>query len=164
MQSLSVNSKMVQALPLLKMGQTGNDVIYLQSRLNFVGSSLKTDGIFGSKTEAAVKQFQRENNLKVDGIVGPNTWSVLLQMTTTPLDNPDSSFPILKVGNTGKSVVELQTRLNNIEANLVVDGVFGPKTLEAVKQFQRQFGLVADGIVGPNTWEEILKQEFMYMD
>ena len=85
-------------------------------------------------------------------------------MTTAPLDNPDGSFPILKAGNTGNSVRDLQTRLNNIEANLGVDGVFGPKTVAAVKQFQSKFGLVADGIVGPKTWREILKQEFLYID
>ncbi|WP_053221564.1 peptidoglycan-binding domain-containing protein [Limnoraphis robusta] len=164
MQSLSIPSEAAHALPKLQLGKTGDDVTYLQSRLNIVGSALKIDGIFGSGTEAAVKRFQKDNNLTIDGIVGPKTWSILLQMTTAPLDNPDGSFPILKAGNTGDSVRELQTRLNNIEANLGIDGVFGPKTVAAVKQFQSKFGLVADGIVGPKTWREILKQEFLYID
>ncbi|MCG5060448.1 MAG: peptidoglycan-binding protein [Limnoraphis sp. WC205] len=164
MELTSIHAESVAALPTLKPGQTGDDVTYLQNRLNLVGSALKIDGIFGSGTEAAVKKFQKENKLKADGIVGQKTWSILLQMTTAPLDNPDGSFPILKAGNTGNSVRDLQTRLNNIEANLVVDGVFGPKTVAAVKQFQSKFGLVADGIVGPKTWREILKQEFLYID
>jgi peptidoglycan hydrolase-like protein with peptidoglycan-binding domain len=164
MQTFSISSATVKSLPILQLGQTGDDVTYLQNRLNIMGSNLRMDGIFGSDTEIAVKRFQRDNDLIVDGIVGSQTWSVLLEITTAPLDNPDSDFPILKVGNTGKSVFELQTRLNNIEANLVVDGIFGRKTLEAVQQFQRKYGLVADGIVGPNTWKEILNQEFLYID
>jgi len=54
---------------------------------------------------------------------------------------------ILKRGSKGKEVAQLQQALK-----LYADGIFGPLTEEAVKEFQRKYGLVADGIVGPNTW------------
>lgn len=53
----------------------------------------------------------------------------------------------LKRGSKGKEVAQLQQALK-----LYADGIFGPLTEEAVKEFQRKYGLVADGIVGPNTW------------
>ena len=56
----------------LKLGSRGNEVKALQEKLN-----LKADGIFGSITEEAVKDFQRSNGLEVDGIVGANTLSKL---------------------------------------------------------------------------------------
>ena len=65
------------SLPILRRGSQGKDVKYLQQRLNLVSFSLKIDGIFGMRTEAAVKEFQKKNGLVVDGIVGPQTWSTL---------------------------------------------------------------------------------------
>lgn len=58
---------------------------------------------------------------------------------------------MIKKGSRGEKVKELQTLLH-----LQVDGIFGPLTEEAVKQFQRDNGLVADGIVGQKTWEKLL--------
>ncbi|WP_413166772.1 peptidoglycan-binding domain-containing protein [Capilliphycus salinus ALCB114379] len=164
MQASSISYKKIQSLPILQLGKTGNDVNYLQSRLNLLGANLRIDGIFGYDTEVAVKKFQRDNDLAVDGIVGTLTWRVLLEITTAPIENPDSDFPILKAGNSGESVVELQTRLNNTGANLRVDGVFGAKTAKAVRDFQARIGLEVDGIVGALTWEAILQQEFLYID
>lgn len=60
-------------------GETGKRVSDLQSRLNALGFKppLKVDGIFGPKTLAAVKAFQRAHGLKVDGLVGPETTAAL---------------------------------------------------------------------------------------
>jgi hypothetical protein len=63
---------------------------------------------------------------------------------------PSNQHPVGK-GETGKRVSDLQARLNALGANLKVDGIFGPKTLAAVKAFQRSHGLVVDGLVGPKT-------------
>lgn len=57
----------------IKAGCRGNDVVTLQKKL-----SLCPDGIFGPITEEAVKAFQKNNGLVVDGIVGPKTWAILL--------------------------------------------------------------------------------------
>ena len=58
-------------------GSQGSDVTELQKLLNQNGYKLSEDGIFGSKTQAAVKDYQTKNNLAVDGIVGTNTWGAL---------------------------------------------------------------------------------------
>ena len=60
------------------MGSTGEDVEYLQRRLDFFGyGPLVADGIFGVATEEAVKKFQKSSGFTVDGIVGPQTWDRL---------------------------------------------------------------------------------------
>lgn len=62
----------------VKMGSRGADVTYLQQTLTAFGYGCgKIDGIFGTKTLEAVKAFQAEHNLAVDGIVGTKTWAVL---------------------------------------------------------------------------------------
>jgi hypothetical protein len=58
-------------------GSEGRDVTELQKLLNKNGYSLDEDGVFGSKTQAAVRDYQKKNNLAVDGIVGNNTWGAL---------------------------------------------------------------------------------------
>lgn len=62
---------------LLKKGSKGSDVKTLQVLLH-----LKQDGIFGSLTEEAVREFQKANNLKADGIVGDATWNKLIGSNT----------------------------------------------------------------------------------
>lgn len=62
----------------VKMGSRNEDVTYLQTRLTAKGYGVgKIDGIFGIKTLEAVKAFQAENGLVVDGIVGEKTWAAL---------------------------------------------------------------------------------------
>lgn len=67
--------------PLLKLNYRGAYVRFLQqlleSKLYPVGT---IDGIFGNRTLTAVQNFQRDNNLSVDGIVGPNTWNALTNL------------------------------------------------------------------------------------
>ncbi len=70
--------------------------------------------------------------------------------------------PLLQSGDTGTHVVYLQGQLNLMKqrlglsfAKLDADGIFGPKTLYAVKDFQVARNLVVDGIVGPNTWKAL---------
>lgn len=62
---------------LLQLGDEGEDVRTVQEQLNELGEDLEADGVFGPLTEAAVRQFQEENGLDVDGIVGPDTWTAL---------------------------------------------------------------------------------------
>jgi peptidoglycan hydrolase-like protein with peptidoglycan-binding domain len=63
--------------PTLRRGSRGPDVEILQQRLVELGWQLDVDGDFGPMTEDAVKEFQSQNGLDVDGIVGPNTWAAL---------------------------------------------------------------------------------------
>ena len=61
----------------VKSGSKGSSVSELQTLLNDKGYDLSVDGIFGSKTQAAVRDYQSKNGLSVDGIVGKNTWNAL---------------------------------------------------------------------------------------
>lgn len=134
--------------PLLRRGADNNFVFLLQFILNQYGAGISVDGIFGAKTENAVRTFQQNNGLTVDGVVGPNTWKILLVLPP---------YPTLRQGNSGAYVTFLQKML---ESNLVpvggIDGIFGTKTLNAVRSFQQNNNLTVDGIVGPNTWNALV--------
>ena len=73
-----------------------------------------------------------------------------------PTPKPTPLEPVLRQGTTGEPVRELQTRLNAHGAHLSVDGVFGPVTATAVRDFQKAHGLAVDGVVGPATWKDLL--------
>lgn len=62
----------------VRYGSTGSAVKDLQEKLNAAGNyGLQTDGVFGAKTQAAVKDYQRKSGLTVDGVAGNNTWGSL---------------------------------------------------------------------------------------
>lgn len=67
------------ARPVLRRGATGEHVRYLQGRINAIyrTHAVDVDGSFGPATDRAVRQFQLDRGLAVDGIVGPNTWKEL---------------------------------------------------------------------------------------
>ena len=132
--------------PTLSLGSTGEDVKDLQKVLNGTVADLAVDGVFGKQTQEAVMAFQKQYGLSPDGIVGPNTWTVIDTIARSTL----------RRGSTGEDVVYLQRRLNGIGfGSLVVDGIFGAATEEAVKKFQEQYGLTVDGIVGIQTWAKL---------
>ena len=64
-------------MPVIKKGSKGDWVVIAQGRLVVAGYKIEVDGVFGPKTEEAVKKFQADHHLTVDGIIGKNTWSVL---------------------------------------------------------------------------------------
>jgi peptidoglycan hydrolase-like protein with peptidoglycan-binding domain len=64
-----------------------------------------------------------------------------------------NSTPLLKKGSKGEAVTRLQQGLYQLGYDPgAVDGIFGPNTERAVKEFQTNNGLAADGSVGPKTW------------
>ena len=74
-----VNVTPVTTQPMLRTGSRGDAVRKLQEMLNAKGYTCgNVDGIFGSKTYAAVLAFQKANGLAADGIVGPLTWGKLV--------------------------------------------------------------------------------------
>lgn len=137
-----------RSLPVLRRGSQGDDVKYVQKLLNYylTPNPLKIDGIFGAKTEVAVKEVQEIFGLQADGIVGPKTWYYLIAFSDP------ASLPTLRRGSKGDAVKFLQERLSLMGYSLVIDGEFGAKTEAAVKQFQKDRGLTVDGIVGSKTW------------
>jgi peptidoglycan/xylan/chitin deacetylase (PgdA/CDA1 family) len=137
--------------PLIKRGSTGADVIYLQLSLTKLGYNPgAADGLFGSRTEQTVKMFQSNKGLAIDGIVGSRTWTAI----EIALHNPPHS--LLRRGSTGSEVAYLQQALIKLGYNPgPMDGIFGSRTEQAVREFQADEGLAADGIVGNRTWAEI---------
>lgn len=62
---------------MIEHGAEGDTVSELQEALVELGYDIAVDGIFGDDTHAAVVDFQSNNGLDADGIVGPNTWEAL---------------------------------------------------------------------------------------
>lgn len=86
------NASETEESVVLKTGSSGTQVRTLQTKLNNWGYDAGTvDGIFGSKTQAAVKRFQQKNGLVADGIVGSRT-AAALGMTLTSSSSSNSSY------------------------------------------------------------------------
>lgn len=139
----------------------GDDVKWVQEKLNAMGYSLGSygiDGKFGNTCEAAVKQLQRDYGLSVDGIVGANTRKALkgeLKKASNPYRKPTQDIYLNDWGDGIKWVQwHLQRKGYNIGAS-GIDGQYGSGTQAAVKQFQRDHGLTVDGIVGEKTREAL---------
>jgi peptidoglycan hydrolase-like protein with peptidoglycan-binding domain len=127
--------------PVIRKGSKGDAVRLAQTRLKarFYDPG-PIDGLFGPKTDKAVRYYQLDRNLVGDGIVGPRTWARL---------DP----PTVRRGSTGPAVTLLQQLLTDYGYDPgVIDGDFGPNTENAVRSFQTDYGLTVDGIVGPHTW------------
>ncbi|HEX2027657.1 MAG TPA: N-acetylmuramoyl-L-alanine amidase [Nitriliruptorales bacterium] len=120
----------------------------IQTRLAELGHPCHGDdpGVFGAATEAAVRTFQQGRGLTSDGLVGPDTWRALVESGRSLGDRRlYLTDPMLR----GDDVRELQQRLNRLGFDAgYVDGVFGPQTSEAVRDFQLNVGLRVDSIVG----------------
>lgn len=161
----------------LESGDTGLPVRELQYLLAFVGAFLQSvrpisdDGIYGQNTRAAVEDFQQYAGLTVTGEVDRATWDALYRtyrelLASLPEDYYSSAtvpYPgsPLRIGSTGDYVRTLQEYLNRISdvytgiPKLTVDGQFGVATRDAVRAYQRQFGIEPTGVVAAYTWDEI---------
>ena len=64
--------------PIVKQGSQSFEVEFIQVMLNHFGFETEVDGVFGSHTDQQLRQLQAEKGLAKDGIVGVNTWTVLL--------------------------------------------------------------------------------------
>lgn len=69
---------MASTYKMVAYGSQGDAVRQLQSKLNRHGYQLDEDGIFGKKTRAAVRDYQKKNSLRLDGIAGDETWGSLM--------------------------------------------------------------------------------------
>lgn len=168
----------------LKQGSTGPDVVVVQAELNRIAQSYpaipkipKADGIYGPKTEAAVRKFQEIFGLKVDGIVGRTTWYEMVRLYTaiyrlSELRSQGQQFyaiswaypNAIQQGDRGSSVRQLQYMLSVLSEFIPqipmvqIDGIFGPSTKNAVLSAQRYFGLPQTGAVDEDTWDLIYDQ------
>ena len=74
---------MIANIPFAQSGTKGPLAAAIQAALCEAGQSLDIDGEFGQKTENALREFQRKNNLEIDGVAGPATYAKLLGGYTT---------------------------------------------------------------------------------
>jgi len=133
-------------------GDRGPEVLDVQQRLSGLGYAVIGDeltGWFGPSTEAAVRAFQELRNLRVDGLVGPDTW---MQLIEAGFRLGDRTLYLHAPPFRGDDVRELQRKLNALGFDAgKQDGVHGPTTDRAVREFQRNVGEDPDGMVGLHT-------------
>jgi N-acetylmuramoyl-L-alanine amidase len=137
---------------IYRTGDRGPEVTDIQARLLSLGAVVddaERDGTFGPSTAAAVRGFQRERHLRVDGLVGPDTWEQLVEAGWQLGDRTlYHRAPMFR----GDDVRELQRMLNALGFDSAKeDGLYGPRTDAGLRLFQRNVGDEPDGIVGPHT-------------
>ena len=170
--------------PLLKQGAKGEYVKKLQEMLVEAGYSVGPDGPdgdFGTNTYYAVRRFQIEHNLEVDGECGDNTWAALekaLKKEESPAVKPDPEpvkpqepvqndedtvpkaklvLPLIRENDEGPEVKLAQSALLCWGYSILVHGIFGKEMTQKVKDFQEKKGLDVDGEIGNDTWAALLK-------
>lgn len=124
----------------------GEDVTAVQQALREKGFNVAVDGVFGPGTQAAVEAFQQQAGLLMDGVVGPRTRRILMARPLR-LTSPNLQ---------GEDVRTVQAALSQAGLSLTVDGIFGPGTEWAVKQFQTRNHLRADGVVDARTLAKLV--------
>ena len=142
----------LKSWPVLRQGANSTwpkvTVRSLQYLLDAHGAKVPADGVFGTKTRAAVVAFQRARHLPADGVVGAQTWGALI---TT-----------VKLGSTGYAVRAVQDqadyRVAKFGYSIAVDGIFGPTTQLFTRAFQLSAGLASDGVVGTLTWRALVTE------
>ena len=165
----------------LREGDTGRDVELLQRKLNRISTNYPgipkiypTDGFFGPSTTEAVKVFQDVFDLEADGLVGRATWNQIqfIYNAVKKLYTVNSEgirvtdiqtrySEALSEGDSGDGVLTIQYYLSYIALFIpsvieaAMDGSFGPSTTNAVKSFQRTYGLTENGIVDRETWDRM---------
>jgi peptidoglycan hydrolase-like protein with peptidoglycan-binding domain len=162
----------------MRQGQSNDHIKLMQQylnriRLNYpaIPAIANPNGYFGADTTAAVKKFQQVFGQTQDGILGRGTWNKinqtyvgivkLAELTSEGERNGIGNAPpnvTLSNGSSGENVRLLQYIINYISQyydyvpSVTEDGKFGNGTTNAVKEFQKNFGLTPDGIVGKSTW------------
>ena len=137
-------------------GSIGEAVRDVQRRL--LGAGLRIDaeeleGTFGPSTEGSVREFQQTRGLPVDGVVGGETWG---QLVEAGYRLGDRTLYLRSPAFRGDDVRELQRTLNALGFDAgKEDGIFGRRTADGVREFQRNVAAKVDGIVGLDTVREM---------
>jgi len=145
------------ASELCRLGDTGPAVAEVRARLHRLG--LIEDGrgdCFDDDVDRAVRQFQQERGITVDGIIGPVTFRRLEEARWRLGDRVLQFLP----GHTmvGDDVLALQERLTGLGFSPGrADGIFGRGTDHAVREFQLNTGLPTDGTAGPDTFRALAR-------
>jgi peptidoglycan hydrolase-like protein with peptidoglycan-binding domain len=135
-----------------------------------MGLRLRINGVMSPVVRNALRDFQQQEGLPVDGIAGPETEKALIgakasvgggiqyKPDTQSQDNElDVELDEEVQRNSREYIRWVQDSLNRIlRLRLAVDGISGPMTRSAVRSFQARQGLVVDGIVGPQTEQALI--------
>lgn len=150
------------AADFLSLGSSGSEVTSAQQQLRDLGYSVSVDGYFGDDTEQAVKAFQRDKGLYVDGVIGEDTREFLFGSGYNSNEAqvgfetfPSSVTPsgnIIPSSYTASFVRQLQKWLSELGYyNGVRDGIYGEGTRDAVRNFQRDNKLQVTGYIDSRT-------------
>ena len=148
----------------LSLNSQGAKVKVLQQNLATLGYySAEVTGHYGEKTEAAVRKFQKDNNMSVDGVAGSKTLTAISKAvsakgTGSGSSSSSSSSSSLKLGSTGSAVKKLQENLTALGYYYGdITGHFGSMTETSVKKFQKVKGLTQTGVADKSTQNAISK-------
>lgn len=135
---------------LIRQGDRSQQVADVQARLRALGHQVDDEtGVFGDSTRHAVRTFQQTRGILSDGIVGPNTWTELVEASWRL---GDRSLYLKHPPLRGDDVALLQKRLNALGFDSGrEDGIFGEDTARGVREFQKEYGVAEDGIWGPRS-------------
>ncbi|TDD90799.1 peptidoglycan-binding domain-containing protein [Actinomadura rubrisoli] len=133
--------------PVLRQGQTSENVRALQWFLSCEGYDQPAPSHFGPKTRANVHAFQQRYLTSQDGNVGAHTWRALLTTHTAPVG----------YGQRNNCVKGLQVLLNKwrYSDDLPISGYHGPRTKKKLIRFQSGHGLPATGTVDLRTYQKL---------
>lgn len=155
--NIAITVPEVEPMPeYIRVGDRHSAVVNLQSRLmelGFMDSDEPTD-YYGTQTERAVKIFQRQNKLAMDGIVGSATYDAIM--------DPNAKYYAAQKGDEGDDISQLQSRLYELgylATSDLVTGNFGDSTEAAVLKLQEVNGLESDGKVGQKTMNLLYSDE-----
>jgi len=116
------------------------------------------DGIFGTMTIAAIKSAQRAAGLTVDGVYGSETHKAVVAVITGDDSSSQSTY-------SSKFIVEVQGDLKQLGYYKgAVDGLYGPKTVAAIKAFQKARGIAVTGDIDQGTYSYIIAALGEYAD
>lgn len=158
----------------LRVGSQSNLVVYLRRIINELSnvyadlSPVDVNDLYDEALAEQVRNFQSLASLPETGVADETTWNYLneaykREAMNSALDlgeRPYSGTP-LRVGSQGLNVRYVQAGLERLRTRepeipqVTADGVFGTSTENAVRTFQRLYGLLPDGIVGEYTWNTL---------
>jgi N-acetylmuramoyl-L-alanine amidase len=140
----------------LTLGDRGREVSDVQKRLHALDYELGNeglDGFLGPRSEIALRAFQQQRGLLVDGVLGPNTWRELVEAGYALGDRLlYLRMPTFR----GDDVLALQVKLNLLGFNAGPErGIFDTAVERALIDFQHNAGLPSDGFVGDDTLRKL---------